>query len=148
MATRVSKVTFEGEQATGVLAQCGDEPATRIRARVVVDASGRATVIGKQLGLRQEIPNLRKASIWSYFRGGQRLEGIDAGETTVFTIQDRGWFWYIPLPSDIVSVGIVASPEYLFDETNKFEEVFLREVNRCQPLPTAWTAIAKRRASG
>jgi flavin-dependent dehydrogenase len=38
------------------------------------------------------------------------------------------------LPSDIVSVGIVASPEYLFDETNKFEEVFLREVNRCQPL--------------
>jgi flavin-dependent dehydrogenase len=77
---------------------------------------------------------LRKASIWSYFRGGQRLEGIDAGETTVFTIQDRGWFWYIPLPNDIVSVGIVASHEYLFEETNKFEEVFLREVNRCQPL--------------
>jgi flavin-dependent dehydrogenase len=84
--------------------------------------------------LREEIPNLRKASIWSYFRGGQRLGGIDAGETTVFTIQDRGWFWYIPLPNDIVSIGIVASPEYLFEETSKFEEVFLREVNRCQPL--------------
>ena len=49
-------------------------------------------------------------------------------------IQDRGWFWYIPLPNDIVSVGIVASPEYLFEETSEFEEVFLREVDRCQPL--------------
>jgi flavin-dependent dehydrogenase len=35
-----------------VVAHCGDEPPTEIRAKVVVDASGRATVIGKQLGLR------------------------------------------------------------------------------------------------
>lgn len=134
MKTRVRKVLFEGEQAIGVVAHRGDEPDTEIRGKVIVDASGRATVIGKQLGLREEIPNLRKASIWSYYRGGQRLEGIDAGETTVFTIEDRGWFWYIPLPNDIVSVGIVASPEYLFETSSHFEEVFLREVDRCGPL--------------
>ena len=134
MAARVQEVLFEGQQAAGVVAHCGDEPPTEIRAKVVVDASGRATVIGKQLGLREEIPNLRKASIWSYFRGGQRLDGIDAGETTVFMIQDRGWFWYIPLPNDIVSVGIVASPEYLFEDKSTFEEAFLREINHCQPL--------------
>lgn len=134
MGTRVRKVLFEEGQAVGVLARCGDDPPYDIRAKVVVDASGRATVIGKQLGLREEIPSLRKASIWSYYRGGQRREGIDSGETTVFTIQDRGWFWYIPLPNDMVSVGIVASPEYLFEETNDFEEVFLREVDRCKPL--------------
>ncbi|MCA9145909.1 MAG: tryptophan 7-halogenase [Planctomycetaceae bacterium] len=134
METRVREVLFEGEQAVGVVAHRGDDPDTEIRGKVIVDSSGRATVIGKQLGLREEIPNLRKASIWSYYRGGQRLAGIDAGETTVFTIADRGWFWYIPLPNDVVSVGIVASPEYLFDQTSHFEEVFLREVDRCGPL--------------
>ena len=61
----------------------------------------------------------------------------------MFMIRDRGWFWYIPLPDDIISVGIVASPEYLFDETNDFEEAFLREVGRCGPL-TQWLQNAER----
>lgn len=134
MGTSVHEVMFEDGQAVGVMAHQGAEPPSAIRSKVVVDASGRSTIIGKQLGLREEIPNLQKSSIWSYYRGGQRLAGIDAGETTVFTIQDRGWFWYIPLPDDIVSVGIVAAPEYLFDESSDFEKIYQREVERCGPL--------------
>ncbi len=135
MGARVQKVLFEGEQAVGATVQFdGDEQPRAIRSQVVVDASGRATVLGKQLGLKVDIPQLNKASIWSYYRGGERREGIDAGETTVFMIEDRGWFWYIPLPDDLVSVGVVAAPEYLFDESNDFETVFMREVERCQPL--------------
>ena len=141
--TRVKKVLFEGDQAVGVLAQTTDDACREISAKVVVDASGRATLIGNQLGLKEPIPGLQKASLWSYYRGGHRREGIDAGETTVFMIQDRGWFWYIPLPDDIVSVGIVASAEYLFDETREFEESFLREVDRCQPL-SRWLQHAER----
>jgi flavin-dependent dehydrogenase len=64
------------------------------------------------------------------------LAGIDAGETTVFMLPRRGWFWYIPLPDDMVSVGVVADPDYLFDETDDFEAAFLREVRRCAPLST------------
>jgi flavin-dependent dehydrogenase len=135
MGARVIKVLFEGEQAIGATVLFdGDDHPRNIRAQVVVDASGRATVLGKQLGLKLDVPQLNKASIWSYYRGGKRREGIDAGETTVFMIKDRGWFWYIPLPDDIVSVGVVAAPEYLFDESQDFEKVFEREVERCQPL--------------
>jgi flavin-dependent dehydrogenase len=135
MGARVHKVLFESEQAVGATVQFdGDERPRTIRARVVVDASGRATVLGKQLGLKEAVPHLNKASIWSYYRGGERREGIDAGETTVLMIEDRGWFWYIPLPDDLVSVGVVASPEYLFDESQDFEKVFMREVQRCRPL--------------
>ena len=36
--------------------------------------------------------------------------------------------------SRVVSVGVVASPDYLFDESQDFETVFLREVQRCRPL--------------
>ncbi len=133
-ATRVKQVLFEDNQAVGVLAQTRDSEPEEIRARVVVDASGRATVIGSQLGLKTDVAGLNKASIWGYYRGGRRGKGIDAGETTIFMIAERGWFWYIPLPDNIVSVGVVADPEYLFSETNDFKTVLLREVSGCGPL--------------
>ncbi|MCC6421298.1 MAG: tryptophan 7-halogenase [Gemmataceae bacterium] len=134
MQTRVQEVLFEGDRAVGVRAAPTEGEPYEVRARVVVDASGRGTLIGTQLGLKGPVPGLNKAAVWSYYRGGKRLPGIDAGETTVFMIPQRGWFWYIPLPNDLVSVGVVADPDYLFDETDQFEPVFLREVARCAPL--------------
>lgn len=131
---RVDGVVFEGDRAVGVRAKPSTGRPYELRARVVVDASGRATLIGSQLGLKRLVPGLNKAAIWSYYRGGKRLSGIDAGETTVFMLPRRGWFWYIPLPEDLVSVGVVADPNYLFDEGDDFTDVFLREVWRCAPL--------------
>ncbi len=134
MDTRAEAVCFENNRAVGVDAESNGGGPHRIHARVVVDASGRTTLIGSQLGLKGPVPGLMKASVWSYYRGGKRLCGIDGGETTVFMIPQRGWFWYIPLPDDVVSVGVVADPEYLFTDTGEFEPVFQREVARCQPL--------------
>lgn len=132
--TKVSKVHFRGEQAIGVRAETVGSKPVDISARVIVDASGRATVLGKQLGLKTDIPGLNKSAIWTYFQGGHRGEGVDAGETTVFVIPGRGWFWYIPLPDDIISVGIVASSEYLFRNSNHYEEVFPTELRMCEPI--------------
>ncbi len=140
---RVRSVLFDGDQAVGVRVEENDSSPQDIQARVVVDASGRSTVIGRQLDLRVDVPGLNKSSIWTYYRGGHRGEGIDAGETTVFMLPDRGWFWYIPLPDDIVSVGIVASPEYLFREGKQFDQVLQREVTQCQPI-SEWLAGAEQ----
>ncbi len=130
--TAVQQVMFDGERATGLAIQNGKGPET-IQAKVVVDASGRATVIGRQLVLKGDVPGLNKASLWGYYRGGRRLPGIDAGETTMFLIPEGGWFWYIPLPEDMVSVGIVADPGYLFTSDDSPEHIFEREVLRCAP---------------
>ena len=134
VGVKVDRVIFENDQAVAVRVRSADGPDQQIGARVVVDASGRATFIGTQLGLKGPVPGLDKASIWTYFRGGERLEGIDAGETTVFMIRNRGWFWYIPLPEDVVSVGVVASPDDLFRHSQATEAVFAREVDACEPL--------------
>ena len=134
MATKVEEVIFEEDRAIGVRVKPRDREPYEVRSKVVVDASGRKTIIGLQLGLKCPVPGLRKASLWSYYRGGKRLKGIDAGETTIIMIPECGWFWYIPLPEDMISLGIVASPEYLFAESDDFEAVFLREVERCAPL--------------
>jgi flavin-dependent dehydrogenase len=130
----IDRVLFGGQRAVGVLAVSTEGIRVEVRSKVVVDASGRACVVGRQLGLRSPLPELRKASVWGYFRGGKRLPGIDAGETTMFLIPGGGWFWYIPLPNDIVSVGLVADPEYVFAESDDMEAAFTREVVKCAPL--------------
>jgi len=134
MEAGVSEVLFENGKASGVRVRSHHGSPYEVCARVVVDATGRTALIGKQLGLKQPVPGLEKASIWAYYKGGKRYPGKDAGETTIFMIPQQGWFWYIPMPDDIVSVGIVASPDYLFDQEDAFEPVFLREVEKCEPL--------------
>lgn len=138
----VKEVLFENGRAVGVRLN-GNTNGEELRAKIVVDASGRACVIGRQLGLRQEIQDLRKATAWSYYRGGKRLPGIDAGETTMFMVPGGGWFWYIPLPNDIVSVGIVADPQYLLGDSDDMEAAYLREVAKCASL-SARLAQAER----
>ncbi|MBL9180404.1 MAG: tryptophan 7-halogenase [Verrucomicrobiaceae bacterium] len=138
----VKEVIFEGDRATGVRLN-GATNGEEVKARVVIDASGRGCTIGRQLGLREELKDLRKATAWSYYRGGKRLPGIDAGETTMFMIPGGGWFWYIPLPNDIVSVGVVADPDYLLGKSDNLEEAYLREVALCKGL-SARLANAER----
>ena len=50
-------------------------------------------------------------------------------QPTVAYLPDKGWFWYIPLSGDMVSVGIVAERDYLFNGSTKdHAEIFQREV--------------------
>ncbi|MCP4192518.1 MAG: NAD(P)/FAD-dependent oxidoreductase [Planctomycetaceae bacterium] len=140
---RVRKVLFDGEQATGLRVEENGGSTQDLEARVVVDASGRSTVIGKQLRLKTDVPGIDKSSIWTYYQGGHRGEGIDAGETTIFMLPDRGWFWYIPQPNDQVSVGLVAEPDYLFREGKEYDTAWTREVSACQPL-SEWLANAEQ----
>jgi flavin-dependent dehydrogenase len=131
----VDSVIFESERAVGVEACSEQGEKMEVRGHVVVDASGRTCLIGRQLGLKVDVPGLKKASLWGYFRGGKRLPGIDAGETTIFLTQDGGWFWYIPLPDDLVSVGIVNAPARLFSPPGSSKEkILLREIAKCPPL--------------
>ena len=130
----VEKVLFEKNQACGLIIRNGSE-SEEIRSKVVVDASGRATVIGNQLNLKSHVPGLNKASLWGYYRGGKRLPGNDAGETTLMLLPSGGWFWYIPLPDDMISVGIVDEPTVLFPHAGQTpEEIFESEVSKCAPL--------------
>src|SRR5215210_8346670 len=115
----VKDVLFDGERAVGVRADLGkgsiDGGGVReIPCKVVVDATGRSAFLGRKLGLMRPDPELRKAAIFTHFKGALRDPGIDEGATLVLYTKDPGgWFWYIPLPNDIVSVGVVGSIEQL-----------------------------------
>jgi len=135
---RVQDVMFDGDRAVGVRTFGSNEhPAQEIRAQVVVDASGQQTLLMDRLGLRDWDPYLKKAACWTYWKGAKRDLGRDEGTTIILqTAGKKGWFWYIPLHDDVVSVGVVASYDYLFQNrgTTDFETIYFQEVDRCPGL--------------
>jgi flavin-dependent dehydrogenase len=90
-----------------------------------------------KLGLRQWDAQLRKAALWTYFKGAQRDQGRDSGATLVMQTEGKkGWFWFIPLQDDVTSVGVVADHDFLFRNrgTTDFGAIFEQEVARCPGL--------------
>ena len=131
---RVLDVVFERDRAVGVrvLDETGAESV--VQTGVVVDAAGQSGILLDRLGLREWDPVLKKAAIWTYWRGAVRDTGRDAGATVVMQTQGKnGWFWYIPLQDDIVSVGIVAPFDHLFKNraAKDPEAIYFEEVARC-----------------
>lgn len=132
--TRVIEVLFDGQQAVGVRIQPETGPERTVNCKVVVDATGQSSLLLDRLNLREWDPVLQKAALWTYWKGAQRDTGIDEGATLVIQIQGRqGWFWYIPLHDDIISVGVVADHQYLFLSrgSKDFETIYFEEVGKC-----------------
>src|SRR5687767_11901079 len=101
--------------ASGVTIQREGGAREDVRARVVVDASGQNGLLMNRFNLRLWDPVLNKGAIWTYWKGAYRDTGRDEGATMVIQTANRqGWFWYIPLHDDLVSVGVVGPFDYLF----------------------------------
>jgi flavin-dependent dehydrogenase len=131
-ATRVLDVLFEGDRAIGVTIQTDDGMPRDVRARVVVDASGQIGLLQNRFRLRVWDPILNKGAVWTYWRGAYRDTGKDEGTTMVLQTADKsGWFWYIPLHHDIVSVGIVAPARTMLKTHAPREQIYAAAVAQC-----------------
>jgi flavin-dependent dehydrogenase len=119
-----SFIIDKDDAVKGVIDQHGKKWQTKI----VIDASGRQGFSSSRLGWRVRDEYLKKMAIWQYYKGAKRDEGIDEGATTIAYLPQNGWFWYIPLPNDMVSVGIVADREYLYQNGKDPKEIFTREI--------------------
>jgi flavin-dependent dehydrogenase len=138
---RVLDVLFEGQRARGIRVMDAAGTQREIAARVVVDASGQSTLLANRLQLRVPDPELKKGSVWTYYEGAYRDTGRDEGATLVLlTAGRKGWFWYIPLHNDIVSIGVVSSFDYLFSGRGDHEKIFHEELENCP--------AAKQRVAG
>ena len=123
---------------SGVTIQPPGGERREVRAKVVVDASGQAALVQNRRKLRIWDPLLNKGAIWTYWKGAYRDTGRDEGATMVLQTADRqGWFWYIPLHDDIVSVGVVAPFDYLFKRRGGHEQTYNEEVERCPAVKAA-----------
>ena len=78
----------------------------RLRARYLVDASGRTNLTGNQEKLREMHEGHRKFAVFSHFTGVKLDEGEGRGDTVIVRLENR-WFWVIPISDERTSVGLV-----------------------------------------
>ena len=122
--------------------QTGDEPPRVAHARWVIDASGRAALLKKKLGLARDNAHGAHA-VW--FRIGARIVPDEWSDdpawrarcvtpsrwlSTNHLVGAGYWVWLIPLASGSHSVGIVADPRWhALEKMNTFERAmeWLRE---------------------
>jgi flavin-dependent dehydrogenase len=114
----------------GVKAVTKDGETREFRAPITIDATGRDAFAVTRNGWKVRDPYLNKIAVWTYYKGALRDPGLDEGATTVAYVPEKGWFWYIPLADDIVSVGVVAEKDYLYRDANDLPTIFHNQVKK------------------
>ncbi len=109
--TLVEEVVFERTRATGVRLRLPDGSRVPVRARLVADCSGRATLIGAQLALRDRDPHLHRVALYCHYGDAIRSTGEDAG-TIAVVAAPFGWMWLIPFADGGASVGAVLDRDW------------------------------------
>ena len=132
--TSVDQVEFSKEDVELGVRSNGSSHS--IRARYVIDASGRTSVLGRQFKIKKTYDHLQKLSIFAHYDDVWRAEGIDGTLTVLIRAIDR-WFWLIPIAADRTSVGVVLDSE-TFRKSKLSAGEFLDQALAQQPI------IAKR----
>jgi flavin-dependent dehydrogenase len=138
--TTVERIDFANEHVDLDIASA--DCCRSIRARYLIDASGRNSLVGNYFKLKKNYDHLQKMSIFAHYDGVERDQGIDGTLTRMVRGIDR-WFWVIPLTTDRTSVGIVFDSA-TFRAAKKSPEDFLEEALAEQPLLTARMQNATR----
>jgi FADH2 O2-dependent halogenase len=119
-ANRLGAAVYEGVKVSGVDFSA-EQPIVRfnmgrremgVSVRMVVDASGRHTVLGNQLKLKIKDPVFDQYAIHSWFGGFDR-KALAKDRQQVdyiyihFLPMSNTWMWQIPITDDITSIGVV-----------------------------------------
>ena len=131
---RVNDVAFSPDRSGATVhAQHEDGRTQHWRARFVVDASGRDTLLGRQFDVKRRNPKHNSSALYAHFSGAARHPGQDEGNITIFWF-DHGWFWFIPLVDGATSIGAVVWPHYLKSRSKPVKDFFLDTIAMCPAL--------------
>lgn len=112
---------FDDDSVTVTVSEGGR--LTEVRARFLVDASGRDGFIASSVGRRERVPNLGKVALFAHHQGAVRFPGIDEGNIRIFVFPD-GWFWWIPFAGEVTSVGCVLHAKTVRGREGAIEELY------------------------
>jgi len=107
---RVTEVLEEPKRVVGL--RYADESGGKrdVLARFVVDAGGHKSPFHRMVGERKFSHDFRNVALHCYFKGGKRLPQPQSGSILNVSFS-KGWFWYIPLASELTSVGAVVTAD-------------------------------------
>lgn len=128
------EVCLSAESLAAAPVLCGEQPG------LLVDASGRARVFAKLLGLGARRGRRNDAAYFAHFEGFD--SGSDRPGQVVISTLNRGWSWRIPLQGKL-SVGVVIDKEAAKRHGETAEER-LAGIIREEPLLASCAAGARR----
>ncbi len=125
-------VAADPSARTGARLQVRDAGGTvrEVRARFLLDASGREGVLSTRCGRRQMDSSLRRAALFAHFENVPRPSGRDAGNIVLILLRDA-WFWFIPLAGSATSVGLVLDGQCYRGCGLRPQQAFELAVERC-----------------
>jgi flavin-dependent dehydrogenase len=124
------QVLFEEGRAVGVRANVADGWSRDLRARAVVDASGRRCVLARQLRMIRKDPSFDQFAVSSWFQGVKQPPERLSGFTLFYFLGlPKGWAWQIPLRNGVTSVGVVVEKRD-FQKAGRSEEEFFYSLVR------------------
>lgn len=122
-AVRVTDVVLKAGQRPRVTAVDENGSKTEWLPRFLVDATGRDTLLSGRLGLKRIDKQNNTAAVFGHFRNVPRRPGDKAGMITVYLFE-HGWFWMIPLPDDVMSVGVVGTRAFFKAKGGNIDGLF------------------------
>ena len=108
--TRITAVAFGTDGGRAQVTAKGPDGEMAVSPRFILDASGRDTVLAGKLGIKRSNKRNNSAAVYAHYKGAEFRTGAREGYISVHLAED-GWFWMIPLPDGIMSVGFVGNPE-------------------------------------
>jgi len=123
----VERIAFDAQGfAQGAVVREG-ERCRQLRARMVVDASGRSTLLGSQLRLKRTDPLFRQFALHGWFEGVDRGVPEMAEWIHLHVLPGRrAWAWQIPISASVTSVGVVCDAES-FPKAGEDVEAFFEQ---------------------
>jgi 1H-pyrrole-2-carbonyl-[peptidyl-carrier protein] chlorinase len=149
--TRVTRVDFADPDRPVIYVAMGRQEIP-IRVRMVVDASGRSTLLGHQMKMKQNDPHFDQFAIHTWFSGYKRTTFVDdrSFDNYIFIHFlpiSHSWIWQIPITEDITSIGVVTPRSHFRGRQDEREAFFwefasafpelaqnLRTAERIRPL--------------
>ena len=137
-AESVGADVFQGVRTTSVDFTDPDQPVLKckvgrstsdVRVGMVVDASGRKTVLGNQLRIKESDPVFNQYAIHSWFENFDRSalaleDGLEGYIFVHFLPIIDTWVWQIPITDTITSIGVVTQKSRFAGSSADREQFF------------------------
>lgn len=99
------------------------------KVRLVIDASGRRTLLGNQLKLRIQDPVFNQYAIHTWFEDYDRtVLAKDSGQAEYLFVHflplTNSWVWQIPITERITSIGVVTQKKHFAKSKQEREDFF------------------------
>ncbi len=127
--TRVEEVTLpEPGKPARVVAERDGERVT-YAPKFILDATGRDTLLAGKLGVKESNKKNSTAAVYAHWHGVQMQMTDEAPGFITVHLADDGWFWMIPLPGDVMSIGFVGNADVFKNRRGNVQALYEERLN-------------------